>query len=185
MPVRRVLVFPSVAWCSLLMVVGRVCDGRVAVFCCVPGYGGRRAWRSMLSPAHGTPFPFRPLHAWPVWCWPACVWSVYGPVVAAAAVWSVHGRVTRLMVGCSLLGLFCCCRRSTAPFGTAWHSIVTKHRTAQHSTAHLNTARYTTAQHCLVPHSTEEHYLVQLCAAQHHLAAHGTAGHGLAGQHSR
>ena len=33
------------------------------MFCCVRGYGGRRTWRSMLLPAHGTPFPFRPLQS--------------------------------------------------------------------------------------------------------------------------
>ena len=81
------------------MVVSRVCDGRVVVFCCVRWYGGRQVWRIMLSPANGTPFPFRPLHAWPAGCWPACVWSVYECFVAAAAVWLVHGCVSRLMVG--------------------------------------------------------------------------------------
>ena len=88
------------------MVVGPVRDGRIVVFCCVRGYGGRRARRSMLSPAHGTPFPFRPLHSWPVGCWPACVWPVYGRVVAAAAVWLVHGCVSRLMVGLFVVGSF-------------------------------------------------------------------------------
>ena len=53
----------------------------------------------MLSPTHWTPFLFRPLHASLVWCWPACVWSVYGHVVAAAVVLLVHGCVSRLMVG--------------------------------------------------------------------------------------
>ena len=88
------------------MVVGRVRDGRVVVFCCVRGYGGRRAWRSMLSPAHWTPFPFRPLHASPAGCWPACVWFVYGRVVAAAAVCLVHGCVSRPMVGLFVVGSF-------------------------------------------------------------------------------
>ena len=45
-----------------------------------------------------SPFPFRPMHAWLIWCWPVCVWSVYGHVVAAAVVLLVHGRVRRLMV---------------------------------------------------------------------------------------
>ena len=44
-----------------------------------------------MSPAHGMPFPFGPLHVWPVGCWPACVWSV-------------HCRVT---LG-SFIGLFVC-----------------------------------------------------------------------------
>ena len=32
-----------------------------------------------MSPTHWTPFLFRPVHAWLVLCWPACVWSVYSP----------------------------------------------------------------------------------------------------------
>ena len=52
-----------------------------------------------MSPTRWTPFPFRPLHAWLVWCWPACVWSVYGRVVAAAVILLVQGCVSRLMVG--------------------------------------------------------------------------------------
>ena len=39
------------------------------------------------------------MHAWLVWCWPACVWSAYGEVAAAAAVLLVRGRLGRLMVG--------------------------------------------------------------------------------------
>ena len=81
------------------MLVGRVRNGRVAVFCCVLGYGGRRAWCTTVSPTCWAPFPFRPMHAWLVWCWPACAWSVYGHVVAAAAVLLVHGCRSRLMVG--------------------------------------------------------------------------------------
>ena len=69
------------------------------MFCCVRGYGGRRAWLTTVSPTLWTPFPFRPMHAWLVWCWPACVWSVYGHVVAAAAVLLVHGCLSHLMVG--------------------------------------------------------------------------------------
>ena len=45
------------------------------------------------------PFPFRPVHAWLVRHWPACVWSFYGQVVAAAVVWLVRGCRGRLMVG--------------------------------------------------------------------------------------
>ena len=51
-----------------------------------------------------TPFPLRPVHAWPVRCWPACVWSVYGQVAAAAAVWLVRSRLGRLMVGLVCVG---------------------------------------------------------------------------------
>ena len=43
--------------------------------------------------ARWTPFPFRAMHAWPGWCWPACVWSVDGHVVAAAVVLLVRGRM--------------------------------------------------------------------------------------------
>ena len=50
------------------------------------------------------PFPFRPVHAWLVWCWPACVWSVYGHVAAAVAVWLVLGCRGRLMVGLVRVG---------------------------------------------------------------------------------
>ena len=39
------------------------------------------------------------MHAWLVWCRPACVWSVYGHVAAAAAVCLVCGCRGRLMVG--------------------------------------------------------------------------------------
>ena len=42
------------------------------------------------------------MHVRPVWCWPACVWSVYGHLVAAAVVLLVRGCVSRLLVG--LLG---------------------------------------------------------------------------------
>ena len=80
------------------MLVGRVRNGTVAVFSCVRGYGGRRAWRTTVPPIRLTPLPFLPMHAWLVWCWPPCVWSVYGHVVAAAVVLLVHGCLSRLMV---------------------------------------------------------------------------------------
>ena len=96
---------------SLLPLVGRSYIGRVAVFRCVRGYGRWRAWRTMVSPTRGTPFPFRPLHARLVWCWPACVWLfVVGSwflqrfgwcMVVLAALWSA----------CSPLGLSRCSRR--------------------------------------------------------------------------
>ena len=69
------------------------------MFCCVRGYGGRQAWRTTVSPTRWTPFPFRPMHAWLVWCCLACVSSVYDHVVAAAAVLLVHGCLSHLMVG--------------------------------------------------------------------------------------
>ena len=70
----------------------------------VRGHGRRRARRTYVSPSLWTPFPFRPVHAWLVWCWPACVWSVYGQVAAAAAVLLVRGRLGRLMVGLVCVG---------------------------------------------------------------------------------
>ena len=60
----------------------------------------------MVSPIRGTPFPYQPLHAGLVSCWPACVWSVYRRVLVAAAVWLVHGCVSRLMVGLFVVGSF-------------------------------------------------------------------------------
>ena len=102
--VSCVLVCPSVVLYSLLTLVGRVRNCRVAVFCCVRGYGHRRAWRTTVSPTGWTPFPFRPVHAWLVCCWPACVWSVYGLLAAAAAVWLVRGCLHRLMVGLVCVG---------------------------------------------------------------------------------
>ena len=70
----------------------------------VRGHGRRRARRTTVSPTLWTPFPFRPVHTWLVWCWPACVWSVYGQVAAAAAVLLVRGRLGRLMVGLVCVG---------------------------------------------------------------------------------
>ena len=70
----------------------------------VHGHGRRRARRTTVSPTLWTPFPFRPVHASLVWCWPACVWSVYGQVAAVAAVLLVRGRLGRLMVGLVCVG---------------------------------------------------------------------------------
>ena len=86
------------------MLVGRLRDGGVTMFCLVRGYGCRQAWRTTVSPIRWTPFPLRPVHAWLVRCWPACVWSVYGQVAAAAAVWLVRGCLGRLMVGLVCVG---------------------------------------------------------------------------------
>ena len=74
------------------------------MFCCVRGYGHRRAWRTTVPPSRWTPFPFRPVHAWLVGCWPACVWSVYGHVAAAAAVWLVRSCLGLLLVGLVRVG---------------------------------------------------------------------------------
>ena len=78
----------------------------------VHGHGRRRARRTTVSPTLWTMFPFRPVHAWLVWCWPACVWSVYGQVAAAAAVLLVRGRLGHLMVGLVWGGPLRCCRWS-------------------------------------------------------------------------
>ena len=104
------------------MLVGRVGNGRVAVFCCVRGHGRQRAWRTTVPPSRWTPFPFQPVHAWLVWCWPACVWSVYGHVAAAAVVWLVRGCRGRLMVGCvEAESRFCSWTWSSA--GVAHHGV--------------------------------------------------------------
>ena len=84
----------------LLMLVGLLRDGRVTMFCFVRGYGRWQTWGIMVWSTRGTPFPFRPVHAWLVQRWPACVWSVDGQVAAAAAVWLVHG-----CLGCPMVGL--------------------------------------------------------------------------------
>ena len=101
--VSCVFVCPSVVQCSWLMLVGCARNGRVAVFCCVRGYGGRWVSRTTVSPTRRTPFPSRPMNAVLVWCWPACVWSVDGHVVAAATVLLVHGCLSHPMV--RLLGV--------------------------------------------------------------------------------
>ena len=69
------------------------------MFLCVRGHGGRLARLATLSPARWTSFSYRPMHARPVWCWLACVRSVYGHVEFAVAVLLVCGRVSRLLVG--------------------------------------------------------------------------------------
>ena len=74
------------------------------MFRCVRGHGGRRAWLTIVSPARWTPFPYRPMHVRPVWCWLACMRSVYGHVVSAAVVLLVRGRVSRLLVGLFRVG---------------------------------------------------------------------------------
>ena len=108
--VSGVVVCPIVVLCSLLLLVGRVCIGSVVAFCCVRGYDRRWAWRTTVLATRWAPSPFRPVHAWLVRRWPACVWSVYGQVVAAAVVWLVRSCRGRLMVGrvCVWVPLRCC-----------------------------------------------------------------------------
>ena len=74
------------------------------MFCFVRGYGRREAWHTTVSPTRWTPLPLRPVHAWPVRCLLAGVWSVYGQVAAAAAVWLVRGCLGRLMVSLVCVG---------------------------------------------------------------------------------
>ena len=57
------LVGRSMVRCSLLMLIGRLRDGRVRMICFVRGYGRRRAWRFMACPTRWMLFPFRPVHA--------------------------------------------------------------------------------------------------------------------------
>ena len=102
--VSCVLVFPNVVYCSLLTLVCRVRSGRVTVFRCVFGHGGWRVWLTTVSPARWTQFSYRPMHVWPVWCWPACVRSVHGNVVAAVVVLLPCGRVSRLLVSLFSVG---------------------------------------------------------------------------------
>ena len=90
--------------CILSMLVGWLGDGRVTMFCFVRWWRRRQVCRITVWPTHWTPFPFRPVYAWLVWCWPACVWSVYGHVAAAAAMWLVSGCLGRLMVGLVCVG---------------------------------------------------------------------------------
>ena len=52
-----------------------------------------------MSPVRWTPFLYRPMHVRPVWCWPACVRSVYGHVVFAVVVLLVRSCVSHLLVG--------------------------------------------------------------------------------------
>ena len=72
------------------------------MFCFVCGYGRQRARRTAVRHFRWMPFPFRPVNAWLVWCWQACVWSVYSQVAAAAAMWLVRG-----CLGCLMVGLVC------------------------------------------------------------------------------
>ena len=88
------------------MFVGHLRNGRGAVFCFACGYGRRRASRTMVLPTRWMPFRFLPLHAWLVWCWPACLWSVDGRVVVSAAASLVRASVSRLMVGWFAVGSF-------------------------------------------------------------------------------
>ena len=90
----------------LLMLVGRFCNGMVALFCCFREYGCWRAWRTMVLSVRWKPLPFSAVHAWLVWCWLACVWSVYGRAVGSPALLSVHGCVNLLTGGLFVVASF-------------------------------------------------------------------------------
>ena len=71
------------------------------MFCFVRGYGGQRAWRTMVWPTRWTPFLFRPgwLGAGRLAC------GLFTCEVAAAtALWLVRGCLGRLMVGLVSVG---------------------------------------------------------------------------------
>ena len=79
--------------------MGRVRSGRVAVFLCACGHGGRGARLATVSLARRSSLPHRPMHARPGWRWSVRVRSVHGHVASAVVVLAVCGRVSRLMVG--------------------------------------------------------------------------------------
>ena len=58
----------------------------------------------MVLPTCGTPLSFRPLHTRLVWCWPACVCSVYGQDAVLVVVWLLLGRVSCRMIGLIAVG---------------------------------------------------------------------------------
>ena len=86
--------------------MGRVRSGRVAVFLCACGHGGRGARLATVSLARWWSLSHRPMHARPAWRWSVRARSVHGHVASAVVVLAVCGRVSRLLVGlfgvCSL-----------------------------------------------------------------------------------
>ena len=79
--------------------MGRVCSGRVAVFLCACGHGGRGARLATVSLARWSSLSHRPMHARPAWRWSVRARSVHGHVASAVVVLAVCGRVSRLLVG--------------------------------------------------------------------------------------
>ena len=79
--------------------MGRVRSGRITVFLCVCGHGGRGARLATVSLARWTSLSHRPMHARPAWRWSVCAWSVHGHIGSAVVVLAVCGRVSRLLVG--------------------------------------------------------------------------------------
>ena len=86
--------------------MGRVCSGRVAVFLCACGHGGRGARLATVLLARWSSLSHRPMHARPAWRWSVRARSVHGHVASAVVVLAVCGRVSRLLAGlfgvCSL-----------------------------------------------------------------------------------
>ena len=79
--------------------MGRVRSGRVAVFLCACGHGGRGARLATVSLARWSSLSHRPMHARPAWRWSVRARSVHGHVASAVVVLAVCGRVSRLLVG--------------------------------------------------------------------------------------
>ena len=78
--------------------MGRFRSGRVTVFLCVCGHGGRGARLARVSLARSTSLSHRPMHPRPACRWSACARSVHGHVASAVVVLAVCGRVSRLLV---------------------------------------------------------------------------------------
>ena len=79
--------------------MGHVCSGRVAVFLCACGHGGRGVRLATVSLARWSLLSHRPMHAQPAWRWSVRARSVHGHVASAVVVLAVCGRVSRLSVG--------------------------------------------------------------------------------------
>ena len=79
--------------------MGRVRSGRVAVFLCACGHGGRGARLATVSLARWSSLSHQSMHARPAWRWSVRAQSVYGHVASAVVVLAVCGRVSRLLVG--------------------------------------------------------------------------------------
>ena len=79
--------------------MGRVRSGRVAVFLCACGHGGRGARLPTVSLARWSSLSHRPMHARSPWRWSVRARSVHGHVASAVVVLAVCGRVSRLLVG--------------------------------------------------------------------------------------
>ena len=79
--------------------MGRVRSGRVAVFLCACGHGGRGARLATVSLARWSSLSHRPMHARPAWRWSVRARSVHGHVASAVVVLAVCGRISHLLVG--------------------------------------------------------------------------------------